>query len=229
MRQARLPRIPIPSLAKTLSSQAADAQFVEPGTDGSTGPLLTNKNILREYLPLVADGKVWAVIGLWRNADPLASSLDATRISIVTITLTAAAVIALVLFVMFRAAQGRITRQTAELVDATRRDPLTGWLNHGAIVETLTEALEEARAAGGSVAVALVDVDNFRLTNETYGHEAGDYVLFEMSRALSSVVDPAGSAGGMGPTSSWSWPAERPPPTSSPRSSGFGRSSPKRT
>lgn len=186
-------------LARTLSSQAADAQFVGPGTDGSTGPLLTNKNILREYLPLVADGKVWAVIGLWRNADPLASSLDATRFSIVTITLSAAAVIALVLFVMFRAAQGRITRQTAELVDATRRDPLTGWLNHGAIVETLTEALEEARAAGGSVAVALVDVDNFRLTNETYGHEAGDYVLFEMSRALSSVVDPGWVCGRYGP------------------------------
>ena len=66
-------------------------------------------------------------------------------------------------------------------------------------METLTEALEEARAAGGSVAVALVDVDNFRLTNETYGHEAGDYVLFEMSRALSSVVDPGWVCGRYGP------------------------------
>jgi diguanylate cyclase (GGDEF)-like protein len=187
------------SLEATFSSQSADAGMPLRGADGSIGPPLTSGHILREYLPLVAEGKVWAVVGLWRDADPIFAKLDATRTSIVAITLTAATVIALVLFVMFRAAQGRITRQTAELVDATRRDPLTGWLNHGAVVETLTEALEVARTAGGSVAVALLDVDNFRLTNETYGHEAGDQVLFELTRALSTVVDPGWVCGRYGP------------------------------
>jgi hypothetical protein len=114
------------SLQATFSSQSADAGMPLRGADGSIGPPLTSGHILREYLPLVAEGKVWAVVGLWRDADPIFAKLDATRTSIVAITLTAATVIALVLFVMFRAAQGRITRQTAELVDATRRDPLTG-------------------------------------------------------------------------------------------------------
>jgi diguanylate cyclase (GGDEF)-like protein len=183
----------------TVASQNADAAFVAPGEDGSIGPLLTSTHILREYLPVVADGKVWAVVGLWRDADPIFVRLDSSRTNVVAVTLTAAAIIAIVLFVMFRAAQNRITRQTAALIDATRQDPLTGWLNHGAIVETLTTALEEAREAGDSVAVAIVDVDNFRLTNETYGHEAGDQVLFELSRTLSAAVDPTWVCGRYGP------------------------------
>ena len=186
-------------LQATLASQGADAGIVAPGTDGSVGPALTNRNILREYLPLVAQGKVWAVVGLWRNADPIFASLDATRTSIIAVTLTAAGVIALVLFVMFRAAQARISRQTAALVDSARRDPLTGWLNHGGIVETLTEAIEAARPGGGSVAIALVDVDNFRLTNETYGHDAGDQVLVEQSKALAAVARPGWITGRYGP------------------------------
>jgi diguanylate cyclase (GGDEF)-like protein len=187
------------TLQATISSQSANAGMPDRGTDGSIGPPLTANHILREYLPLVAGGKVWGVVALWRDADPIFVKLDASRASIVAVTLTAAAIVALVLFVMFRAAQGRISRQTAALVDATQRDPLTGWLNHGAIVETLTEALEAARPTDGSVALALIDVDNFRLTNETYGHEAGDQVLFELTRVLSTVVDPGWVCGRYGP------------------------------
>src|SRR4029077_8117031 len=96
-----------------------------PGEDGSIGPRLTSTRILREYLPVVSDGKVWAVVGLWRDADPIYSRLDSSRTSVVAVTLTAAAIIAFVLYVMFRSAQGRITRQTTALIEATRRDPLT--------------------------------------------------------------------------------------------------------
>jgi diguanylate cyclase (GGDEF)-like protein len=59
--------------------------------------------------------------------------------------------------------------------------------------------VELARDSSDPVAVALVDVDNFRLTNETYGHEAGDQVLFELSQTLSEVVDPAWVCGRYGP------------------------------
>jgi diguanylate cyclase (GGDEF)-like protein len=188
-----------PGLQATVSSQNADAAIVAPGEDGSIGPVLTSAQVLREYLPVVANGKVWAIIGLWRDADPIFVRLDSSRTSVVAVTLTGAGIIAIVLFVMFRAAQSRITRQTAELVEATSRDALTGRLNHGAIVETLLGAVEEGRASGDPVAVALVDVDNFRLTNETYGHEAGDQVLFELSRTLSAVVDPGWVCGRYGP------------------------------
>ena len=116
-----------------------------------------------------------------------------------TVTLTAALVVAAVLFFIFRAAQGRLTRQTAALLDSTRRDPLTGWLNHGATVEELTEIVETARAAHRSVAIALVDVDNFRLLNDTYGHAAGDEVLGQLSRSLAGVAAADWVVGRYGP------------------------------
>ena len=54
---------------------------------------------------------------------------------------------------MFRSAQDRISRQTAQLVESTRRDPLTGMLNHGALVAELAEALERARARHAPIGV----------------------------------------------------------------------------
>ncbi len=139
-------------------------------------------DVLREYFPLKADGRVQAVVGVWRDAVPILQELDGLRIGIVVTTLSAAAIAAFVLWMVFRAAQGRISRQTAALVEATRRDPLTGLLNHGALVGELALAIEGARAQGGALGVALVDLDGFRLLNETYGHAAGDL-------ALTTVVD----------------------------------------
>jgi diguanylate cyclase (GGDEF)-like protein len=70
------------------------------------------------------------------------------------------------------------------LVSQVGRDPLTGLLNHRAIHERLEQEIERARAAGSSLAVALVDVDNFKMINDRRGHQAGDRVL----RAISSIL-----------------------------------------
>jgi hypothetical protein len=45
-------------LQTTVSTHNADAEVVSPGEDGSIGPRLTSTRILREYLPVVSDGKV---------------------------------------------------------------------------------------------------------------------------------------------------------------------------
>ena len=82
-------------------------------------------------------------------------------------TLSAAAVAAFVLFLVFRAAQGRISRQTEQLVEATRRDPLTDTPNHGTLVEELAGAIEIARTKGEPIGIVLLDIDNFRLLNDT--------------------------------------------------------------
>ncbi len=141
------------------------------------GGIPETTDILRQYFPVQADGRVHGVVGVWRDAVPILATLGELRSGIVMTTLSAALVAAVVLWMVFRSAQHRITRQTAALVEATRRDPLTGLLNHGALVGELALAIEQARTEDAAIGIALVDLDGFRLLNETYGHAAGDRAL----------------------------------------------------
>jgi diguanylate cyclase (GGDEF)-like protein len=141
-------------------------------------------SVLREFLPLQQDGRTLLVIGLWRDAGPIFALLDGLRRDVVIVTLSAALVAAVVLYLVFRSANRTIRRQTAALVDATRLDPLTETLNHGALVDYLAVELEAARAAGLPLGVALIDVDNFRLLNDLHGHTAGDDVLLTVADAI---------------------------------------------
>ncbi len=159
--------------------------------DGST---------LREVLPLsLADGSVPAVVSLWRDAGPILAQLDSVRRDVVALTLTAAIVVAVLLTIIFRSAQRRLTRQTAELVEATRRDPLTGLLNHGALVAALIERIETARVTGAILGVAIVDVDGFRALNDTHGHGVGDEALLQVSASIDALRRPGWVVGRYGP------------------------------
>ena len=88
------------------------------------------------------EGDAIAVVALWRDAADLMARLDATRRDIMLVTLAAAVILAGILFLVFRAAQARLTRQHRQLIDATRSDALTGMLNHGAVVALLAEEIE---------------------------------------------------------------------------------------
>jgi diguanylate cyclase (GGDEF)-like protein/putative nucleotidyltransferase with HDIG domain len=159
------------------------AERAEAGPDPLGSPTL-----LREFLPIAVDGEVLGVVGIWRDAVPLLERLAAVRRDVVLVTLSAALIAAALLFLIFRTAQRRLTRQTAQLIESSRRDPLTGTLNHGTVVGLLAIETESARAAGGPVTIALVDIDNFRLLNENHGHDAGDQALLAVAGMLTREV-----------------------------------------
>jgi diguanylate cyclase (GGDEF)-like protein len=171
-----------------------------PAGEAAAGPGdLGSPTILREFLPISTGGQVRAIVGIWRDAVPILARLDGVRRDVVLVTLTAGIVAAALLFLIFRSAQGRLTRQTAALVEATQRDPLTGSLNHGALVAHLAGAIESARQAGRPLGVALVDVDNFRLLNDNHGHRAGDDALLAVFGELRRELPPDAVIGRYGP------------------------------
>jgi diguanylate cyclase (GGDEF)-like protein len=65
------------------------------------------------------------------------------------------------------------------------RDPLTGLFNRRYAEETLPRELHRALREKTSVGVLMIDVDHFKRFNDTFGHEAGDYVLKELATCLS--------------------------------------------
>lgn len=67
-------------------------------------------------------------------------------------------------------------------------DPLTHLLNRRAAEHAMSLMLEKARYDDVSVAICLVDLDNFKPINDTYGHDAGDKVLIETSKRMKQAL-----------------------------------------
>jgi diguanylate cyclase (GGDEF)-like protein len=192
---------PMPSDASFASAAAGTPEAAIVATDQTAAADLAAETptMLQEYFPVSTSGQVKAIVGVWRDATPLLDALSAARRDVVAITLTAGLIAAMLLYLVFRAAQGRLTRQTAALIDATRHDPLSGLLNHGALVDLLTERVETARTFEEPLGIALLDIDNFRLLNDNHGHEAGDEALLTVVELIRRSADPAILYGRYGP------------------------------
>jgi diguanylate cyclase (GGDEF)-like protein len=78
-------------------------------------------------------------------------------------------------------------------------DELTGLSNHRRFQEALASELERARRFDTGIGLVMLDVDNFKQVNDTYGHQVGDHVLREVARVLrteSREVDEPARYGG---------------------------------
>ncbi|MEC7815565.1 MAG: diguanylate cyclase [Pseudomonadota bacterium] len=94
-----------------------------------------------------------------------------------------------------------VRREEAEqrLVDMAQTDALTGLANRASFQATLFRTIAECERSGGGFALVMMDIDHFKLVNDTLGHDAGDYVLREISHCLTErlrVTDSVGRLGG---------------------------------
>ncbi len=83
----------------------------------------------------------------------------------------------------------------ARLLEGMRRladtDGLTGVANRRTFDLALTERLHRAAAERTAISVVLVDLDHFKRLNDTLGHQAGDEVLRDVGRALTTACRPS--------------------------------------
>ena len=76
----------------------------------------------------------------------------------------------------------------AELARHTFRDSLTGLPNRALFMDRLAHALSGLRRGGDPAAVFAIGIDNFKLVNDSLGHQSGDELLVEMGSRLAHVV-----------------------------------------
>jgi diguanylate cyclase (GGDEF)-like protein len=89
-----------------------------------------------------------------------------------------------------------IARQAAVIIENARlheqvqqqaiADPLTGLYNHRHLYERLEQEMARAKRSHRPVAVLMLDIDNLKLINDTYGHQVGDEALKLLASVLQS-------------------------------------------
>ncbi|WP_298109685.1 EAL domain-containing protein [Bradyrhizobium sp.] len=79
-------------------------------------------------------------------------------------------------------------RAEAEIVHLARHDVLTGLANRAEFNARLEHACKRLKRSGSTVTVMMVDLDRFKVVNDTFGHPAGDQLLIEVGRRLKSTV-----------------------------------------
>ncbi len=77
---------------------------------------------------------------------------------------------------------GIILRET--LRTQSIRDPLTGLFNRRYLMETMMREFSRAMRRHHTVGVIMIDIDHFKVFNDTYGHDAGDVLLQSLSNYL---------------------------------------------
>lgn len=92
----------------------------------------------------------------------------------------------------------RIGELEQELRKKADHDALTGLFNRGAILETLQKEISRQARGLDPVSIIFADLDHFKQTNDEYGHLAGDAVLREVSRRVSTVLRPYDALGRYG-------------------------------
>ncbi|WP_344614700.1 diguanylate cyclase domain-containing protein [Dactylosporangium salmoneum] len=86
----------------------------------------------------------------------------------------------------------------ADLVRRASRDPLTGLANRDALAAPLAAAIRRARTGQGHSALLFCDLDDFKMVNDTLGHDAGDAVLVAVAERLTGLVRPGDTVARLG-------------------------------
>lgn len=81
----------------------------------------------------------------------------------------------------------RLYREKA-LEELSASDPLTGLLNRRAFEQILEKELARSKRTGAELCLALMDVDNLKGVNDTFGHQMGDLVLSRTAEAALHTV-----------------------------------------
>ncbi len=82
------------------------------------------------------------------------------------------------------------SKHEAQMLELAHHDRLTGLANRALLETRVQEVLRRAQVSGERFALVALDLDNFKMVNDEYGHEFGDMLLVEAAAQLTSIGSP---------------------------------------
>jgi diguanylate cyclase (GGDEF)-like protein len=183
-------------VALRLSHAAPDAEAVTVAELGDRG---------------AADGAMartatFDLAGEWRlemQIQPPATVSEASRLG--ALAAAGALVITLLVFTLVRVlarsrekAWALVRTKTAELSYQALHDPLTGLPNRALVMDRAEHLLARARRHGLVPVAYFIDLDGFKVVNDTFGHATGDRLLVAVAERLRAAVRDAETVGRLG-------------------------------
>lgn len=82
----------------------------------------------------------------------------------------------------------KVQQRTLALKNISEQDALTGLPNRRKINSLLTQEIEQCKSDGCIFSLLILDIDHFKLVNDTFGHQKGDDIILEIVGQLSPIV-----------------------------------------
>jgi diguanylate cyclase (GGDEF)-like protein len=111
-----------------------------------------------------------------------------TGIVIILVSLLCYGARSTILQVRFQQIQTRMAAAQLQLEQMTLTDPLTSVANRRAFSQRLSEALAHPHLAQQPFSVLLIDIDHFKILNDTFGHTEGDRSLCAIAHSLAAAL-----------------------------------------
>ena len=86
----------------------------------------------------------------------------------------------------------KLREYNSKLKQIAETDPLTGLMNRRSAVQEIEEVVKESIALKYLFCLAIGDIDFFKTVNDTYGHEAGDYILQSLAKEFRNFMKARG-------------------------------------
>lgn len=84
----------------------------------------------------------------------------------------------------------RLQNELSNASEMVRHDLLTGALNRKGLDDAMEKEIARLARQGGTLSMALLDIDNFKKLNETLGHDVGDAALVHLAKVVKEAVRP---------------------------------------
>ncbi|HEY5682657.1 MAG TPA: EAL domain-containing protein, partial [Sulfuricaulis sp.] len=164
----------------------------------ATEQILENRNLLSSYIPVrrVATGPVEGVFEIYTDVTPLVADIERTQYTVLGGVIFLLLLLYLFLLMIVRRADNIIrTHENAERRAQAEQihymayhDPLTGLPNRALFKDRFQHAIAIANRTQKALGVMFIDIDRFKVINDSLGHECGDAVLIEAAKRIRSCL-----------------------------------------